>query len=74
MAVVLKYLEWLSTSPNETYWVYDLCCEMPQWDDKEKDYVCSKKIKRIDSRKAMEIIKKEVLTCVCNNEYGRIYA
>ena len=75
MSVILKYLEWLSTSPEETYWVYDLCTEMPHWDEEQKDYVCNKKIKRIDSRKAKEVIKKEHLVCVYeDNESGRIYA
>lgn len=75
MSVVLKYLEWLSTSPEETYWVYDLCPEMPHWDEKDKDYVCSKKIKRIDAKKAREVIKKERLVCVYDDkENGRIYA
>jgi hypothetical protein len=74
MSVILKYKEYLKILPNETYWVYDLCHEMPHWDDKEEDYVCSKKSKRIDARKAKEIIRKEGLMCVCDNEYGRIYA
>lgn len=74
MSVVLKYLEWLQTSPNETYWVYDLCTEMPHWDEEEQDYVCEKKVKRIDAKRAREIIKKEKLLCVCDNEHGRIYA
>lgn len=75
MSVILKYLEWLSTSPEETYWVYDLCSEMPHWDDEQKDYVCTKKIKRIDAKRAREVIKKERLICVYDDkENGRIYA
>lgn len=73
MSVVLKYLEWLQTSPNETYLVYDLCPKMPVWNEKEQDYVC-KRTKRIDAQRAKEIIRKEGLKCVCDNEYGRIYA
>lgn len=73
MSVVLKYLEYLEVSPLETYWVYDLCPEMPHWDEEKKDYVCSKKIKRVEAREAREVIKKEGLKCVCNNEHGRIY-
>jgi hypothetical protein len=46
---------------------------MPVWDEKEQDYVC-KRTKRIDAQRAKEIIRKEGLKCVCNNEYGRIYA
>lgn len=72
MSVILRYKEHLTISPNETYWVYDLCPKMPEWDEEKKDYIC-KGIKRIDSRRAKEIIRKEGLTCVCNNEYGRIY-
>lgn len=74
MSVILKYKECLRISPDESYWVYDLCPEMPEWDIEKQDYVCRKKAKRIDSKKAKEIIKEEGLVCVCNNEYGRIYA
>jgi hypothetical protein len=72
--VILKYLEWLITKPNETFWVYDLCKEMPTWDEKKQEYVFKKEPKRIDAQKAREIISKEGLKCVCKNEHGRIYA
>lgn len=61
-------------SPQETYWVYDLCDEMPEWDSVEQDYVFRKKPKRIDAKRAREVIKKERLICVYDDkEYGRIY-
>jgi len=71
--MILKYREYLEISPSESYWVYDLCPNIPVWDEKKRDYIC-KGAKRIDARKAKEIIKKEGLVCVCSNEYGRIYA
>jgi hypothetical protein len=73
MSVILRYKEWLTISPEESYWVYDLCSEMPEWSASKKEYVFRKAPKRIDAQKAREIIRKEGLVCVCNNEYGRIY-
>lgn len=61
-------------SPKETYWVYDLCEELPTWDEKKQDYVFKKPPKRISPHQAKEIIREEGLKCVCNNEYGRTYA
>lgn len=72
--IILKYLEYLITNPKEAYWVYDLCNEFPTWNEVKQDYVFKKKPKRISAQKAREIIKENGLTCVCNNEYGRIYA
>lgn len=74
MSVILRYKEWLNIAPEETYWVYDLCAEMPEWDASKKDYVFKKAPKRIEAQRAREIIKKEGLVCVFNNEHGRIYA
>lgn len=73
MSIILKYKEHLTISPEEAYWVYDLCSEMPTWDDKEKDYIFKKRPKRITTQKAKEIIEEEGLKCVCNNSFGRIY-
>lgn len=74
MPIILRYKEWLTISPEDSYWVYDLCTEMPEWDSTKQEYVFRKSPKRIDAQKAKEIIKREGLMCVCNNEYGRIYA
>lgn len=74
MSIIIKYKEWLAVSPQETFWVYDLCEEFPTWDEKKQDYVFRKSPKRIDAKKAKEIIRNEGLVCVCNNEHGRIYA
>jgi hypothetical protein len=71
--VILKYKESLKILPNEVFWVYDMCEEMPEWDTVKQEYVFRKKPKRIDARTAKEIIRKEGLVCVCHNEYGRIY-
>lgn len=73
MSIVLRYKEYLTISPEEAYWVYDLCSEMPEWDAVKQDYIFRKLPKRIDAQRAKEIIKKEGLVCVCNNEHGRIY-
>lgn len=73
MSVILRYREHLAILPSESYWVYDLCPQMPEWNETKHDYTC-KGAKRIDARKAKEIIKEEGLSCVCSNEYGRIYA
>ena len=73
MPIILRYKEYLTISPEEAFWVYDLCAEMPEWDVVKQDYNFKKSPKRIDAQKAKEIIKKEGLVCVCNNEYGRIY-
>lgn len=74
MSVVLRYKEFLTISPEEAYWVYDLCAEMPEWDSIKQDYVFRKSPKRISAQRAKQIIKDEGLICVCNNEHGRIYA
>lgn len=72
--VVLRYLEYLTVLPSEAYWVYDVCEEMPKWDIVKQKYVFKKMPKRITAQKARELIKKHGLSCVCNNEHGRIYA
>lgn len=72
--IVLRYLEGLITAPNDKKWVYDKCEEWPIWSDIKQDYVFKKAPKRIDAREAKELIKEHDLKCVCNNEYGRIYA
>lgn len=74
MPIVLKYKEWLATSPEDTFWVYDLCFEMPEWSDIKQEYLFRKKPKRIDAQRAREIIRDEGLVCVCNNDEGKIYA
>lgn len=61
-------------SPQETFWVYDLCEEFPTWNEKKQDYVFKKEPKRISPQRAKQIIKEEGLKCVCTNEYGRTYA
>lgn len=71
---VLRYKEWLTILPSEVFWVYDVCEEMPKWDMLKQEYVFKKKPQRITAQKAREIIKEHGLTCVCNNEHGRIYA
>lgn len=60
--------------PSEAYWVYDMCEEMPEWDMVKQDYIFKRKPKRITAQRAKDVIKEYGLTCVCNNEYGRIYA
>ena len=72
--IILKYLEYLITTPKDAIWVYDRCEEMPKWDMLKQDYIFEKKPQRISAQKAREIIKEHGLTCVCNNEHGRIYA
>jgi hypothetical protein len=71
---VLRYKEWLTILPSEVFWVYDMCEEMPKWDIVKQKYIFKKKPKRITAQKAKEIIKEHGLSCVCNNEHGRIYA
>ena len=71
--VILRYKEYLVVSPNEAFWVYDMCEEMPEWDAVQQEYVFRKRPKRITAQKAREIIKEHGLTCVCNNEHGRIW-
>ena len=73
MSIIIRYKEWLITAPKDAYWVYDLCNEFPTWDEDKQDYVFKKEPKRISAQKAREIIKKEGLVCVSDNEYGRIY-
>ena len=71
--VILRYLESLITNPNDAVWVYDVCSEMPVWDEEEQDYVFKKTPKRVDPREAKSLIKEHGLKCVCDNEHGRIY-
>ena len=72
--IILRYKEWLTILPSEVFWVYDVCEEMPKWDIVKQEYIFEKNPKRITAQKAKEIIKEHGLTCVCNNEHGRIYA
>lgn len=72
--IILRYKEWLTILPNEVFWVYDMCEDFPKWDTVKQEYVFEKNPKRISPQKAREIIKEHGLTCVCNNEHGRIYA
>lgn len=74
MSVILKYKEWLTISPDEARWVYDLCISMPKYDKIKKVARFEKQPKRIDAREARRIIREEGLSCVCDNEYGKIYA
>ena len=71
--IILKYKENLKILPKEVFWVYDVCEEMPKWDIVKQEYVFEKRPKRITAQKAREIIKEHGLTCVCNNEHGRIW-
>lgn len=72
--IILRYKECLTILPSEVFWVYDVCEEMPKWDIVKQEYIFEKNPKRITAQKAREIIKEHGLTCVCNNEHGRIYA
>lgn len=72
--IILKYLEYLITTPKDAIWVYDICEDLPKWDMLKQGYIFEKKPKRITAQKARELIKEHGLTCVCNNEHGRIYA
>lgn len=72
--IILRYKEWLTILPSEVFWVYDVCEEVPKWDIVKQEYIFEKNPKRITAQKAREIIKEHGLTCVCNNEHGRIYA
>ena len=72
--IILRYKESLTILPSEVFWVYDVCEEMPKWDIVKQEYIFEKNPKRITAQKAREIIKEHGLTCVCNNEHGRIYA
>lgn len=72
--IILKYLEYLITTPKDAIWVYDMCEDFPKWDMLKQEYVFEKKPQRITAQKAKELIKEHGLTCVCNNEHGRIYA
>lgn len=71
--IILRYKECLTVMPSEVFWVYDVCEEMPKWDIVKQEYIFEKNPKRITAQKAKEIIKEHGLTCVCNNEYGRIW-
>lgn len=71
--VILRYREFLKILPNEAYWVYDVCEELPEWDVVKQEYIFRKKPKRISAQEAKKLIKEHGLVCVCNNEYGRIY-
>ena len=72
--IILRYKENLKILPKEVFWVYDMCEDFPKWDIVKQEYVFEKNPKRITAEKAREIIKEHGLTCVCNNEHGRIYA
>lgn len=72
--IILRYKEWLTVMPSEVFWVYDMCEDLPKWDMLKQEYVFEKKPQRITAQKARELIKEHGLTCVCNNEHGRIYA
>jgi hypothetical protein len=74
MSVILKYKEWLAICPDEARWVYDLCESMPKYEKNESSFLFGKKPKRIDAREARIIIREEGLSCICNNEHGKIYA
>lgn len=74
MSVILKYKEWLAILPNEAFWVYDLCEFMPKYDKITQEFWFDKKPKRIDAREARTIIREEGLSCIYNNEHGKIYA
>ena len=71
---ILKYREWLLSAENDARWVYDLCKEMPEWNENKQEYIFKKEPKRIDPREAKEIIKKNKLTKVFENEHGKVYA
>ena len=72
--IILRYKENLKILPKEVFWVYDVCEDFPKWDIVKQEYIFEKNPKRITAQKAKEIIKEHGLTCVCNNEHGRIYA
>ena len=71
--IILRYKENLKVLPNEVFWVYDVCEDFPKWDMLKQDYIFEKKPQRISAQKARELIKEHGLTCVCNNEHGRIW-
>lgn len=71
--IILRYKENLKILPKEVFWVYDMCEDFPKWDMLKQEYVFEKNPKRISAQKAKEIIKEHGLTCVCNNEHGRIW-
>lgn len=71
--IILRYREFLKILPNDAYWVYDMCDEMPEWDVVKQEYIFRKKPKRIDAQTAKKLIREHGLVCVCNNEHGRIY-
>ena len=72
--IILKYLEYLITTPNSAMWVYDRCEALPTWCPKKQDYVFTRKPKRIDPREAKELIEKHELKCVYKDDNGVIYA
>lgn len=71
--IILRYKENLKILPKEVFWVYDMCEDFPKWDMLKQDYIFEKRPKRITAQMAREIIKEHGLTCVCNNEHGRIW-
>ena len=71
--IILRYKDSHTVMPSEVFWVYDVCEEMPKWDIVKQEYVFEKRPKRITAQMAREIIKEHGLTCVCNNEHGRIW-
>lgn len=71
--IILRYKENLKVLPSEVFWVYDVCEDFPKWDMLKQEYIFDKTPKRITAQKARELIKEHGLTCVCNNEHGRIW-
>jgi hypothetical protein len=47
---------------------------MPKYDKASNVAWFEKKPRRIDAREARKIIREEGLSCVCDNEHGKIYA
>ena len=74
MSIILKYKEWLTISPCDARWVYDVCSSMPKYDKINQVVEFEKTPKRIEAREAKRIILEEGLDCVFSNEYGKIYA
>lgn len=71
--VILKYKEWLLVAPKEKMWTYELCQEMPVWDEKKQDYLTRRKPRTLDPREAKKLIEEHSLKCVHKNKYGEIY-
>ena len=71
--VVLRLREWLVVSPDECFWVYDMCEEMPKWDIVKQDYIFEKKPKRITAQNAKEIIKLQMTKHKSNKIFYKGY-